>query len=228
MLSQIKEYYFQLASIFRSSRILACDYGHFRSIRERQAVNAVGAPIPWYTYPAIEFLNTLDLSECNVFEFGSGNSSIFWAGRTKHVTSVEDDKQWFEHVQARKQGNQVVLYGKDKASYIAALVNHLQRYDIIVVDGRWRLACIPASIAALKPGGFIVLDNSDRSEEKLCADLLRTNGFFQVDFNGFGAINSYCWSTSIFLKADISITRKLNCGTPVGALAEPSHSDVIA
>lgn len=217
MVSYIKKYYLLVASIYRCSKILIADQGYLRSIQKRQAVNAADAPIPWYTYPAIEFLNTLDLAECDVFEFGSGNSSAFWANRARSVTSVEDDKNWFEQVRKLSKENQVVLYGDDEASYIAALQSGSKSYDIIVIDGRWRLECIPSSIAFLKKGGVIILDNSERSEEIACAKVLRENGFFQVDFNGFGPINSYCWATSIFVRAEVAICRKAKSPVPVGA-----------
>lgn len=220
MSSPVKKYYLQFLSILKSARILALEFGHFRSIREGHAINSSGMPIPWYTYPAIEFLDTLDLSTCDVFEFGSGNSSVFWANRARQVVSVEDNKPWFELVQARKRGNQVVLYGEDESSYVGALSGCGRLFDVVVVDGRWRLACVPAAISALKPGGFIVLDNSDRPEEKKCSELLRRSGLFQIDFNGFGPINSYCWSTSIFLKAEVSVERKPSCAAPIGALGE--------
>ncbi len=32
--------------------------------------------IPWYTYPAIEYLLSIDLSEMDVFEYGCGNSRL--------------------------------------------------------------------------------------------------------------------------------------------------------
>jgi hypothetical protein len=217
MISYIKKYYLLVASIYRYSKILIADQGYFKSIRKRQAVNAADAPIPWYTYPAIEFLNTLDLADCDVFEFGSGNSSVFWSNHARSVTSVEDDKNWFEQVQKVSRENQRVLYGDDEASYIAALQGGSKSYDVIVIDGRWRLACVLPSIAFLKKGGLIILDNSERPEEVLCAQVLRENGFFQVDFNGFGPINSYCWATSIFVLAEVRISRKAKSPELIGA-----------
>src|SRR5688572_10403591 len=50
-----------------------------------------GQPIPWYTYPAIEFIRQLDFSQSTVFEYGSGNSTMFWAASAARVISVEED-----------------------------------------------------------------------------------------------------------------------------------------
>ena len=41
----------------------------------------------------------------NVFEWGSGNSSFFWAKRAKSVISIEDDAKWFEKVKSEKRKN---------------------------------------------------------------------------------------------------------------------------
>lgn len=49
---------------------------------------------PWVTFAAIDFLQKrLNRNQC-VFEYGSGGSTLFFAKRVKHVTSVEHDQQW--------------------------------------------------------------------------------------------------------------------------------------
>jgi hypothetical protein len=53
-------------------KILAIEYGQFRTIKNWACIDKNGNPIPWFTYPAIEYLNCLDLSECLVFEYGMG------------------------------------------------------------------------------------------------------------------------------------------------------------
>ena len=73
-------------SSFRAAKILCFSYGHLRSVRAASPVDAAGKPIPWYTYPAIDFLRQLDLSERTVFDIhGSGKSTLFWAARAARV-----------------------------------------------------------------------------------------------------------------------------------------------
>lgn len=64
----------------RNFYILAFEYGQFKTIKNWECVDKDGNPIPWYTYPAIEFLNSLDFSSKNVFEYGTGNSTLWWGG----------------------------------------------------------------------------------------------------------------------------------------------------
>src|SRR5205807_1461124 len=43
----------------RLYRILSFDYGHLKSAALMRSVDAAGRPLPWITYPAIEFLKQL-------------------------------------------------------------------------------------------------------------------------------------------------------------------------
>lgn len=199
-------------------RILAFYYGQWSSARKRMSVDNNGVEIPWYTYPAIEYLKSFDFKSCDVFEFGSGNSSLYWAKRARSVVSVEDNKEWFKIVNNRKSINQSVIYGPDEMSYVKALADENKLFEIVVIDGNWRMQCTLAAIRHLKPDGMIVLDNSDRIIEKKCSELLRKEGFIQIDFSGFGPINGYCWTTSIFMKTANFLQKNFTGPIPIGGL----------
>src|SRR4051812_40445225 len=57
--------------------------------------------IPWFSYAAIDFLETFLRPHMTVCEYGSGGSTIFFAKRTKSVVSIESDPKWHELVTAR-------------------------------------------------------------------------------------------------------------------------------
>lgn len=105
---------------FLAFRVLAKGQGQFNSILKSACLDAQSRPLPWYTYPAIEFLKFLDLSDKTVFEYGSGNSSLFWAIESKKVISVESEEKWYKEVLNHKKPNQEVWLEKDKNSYICA------------------------------------------------------------------------------------------------------------
>ena len=73
-------------------------YGHLKTVRLGRPVERNGDPLPWYTYPAIEYLQQLDFSDADVFEYGSGNSTLFWNRAAQTVTAVEDDEAWYRPV----------------------------------------------------------------------------------------------------------------------------------
>lgn len=91
---------------------LARDYlghnGWFESVRTSRAVGPAG-PLPWLTYPAIEMLRRIDVSAARVFEYGAGNSSLWWAARALEVVSVESDPSWERFLSGRPPANHRVL-----------------------------------------------------------------------------------------------------------------------
>ncbi len=207
------------AIFLRNVNILASELGQWRSIDRNSAVDRHGQPLPWYTYPAIEYLETLALSDCTVFEYGSGNSSRYWAGRARTVTSVEDSPQWHAQVLADALPNQTLLLRADRDGYVGAVAQDGILYDVIVIDGNHRVECTQAAMARLQPGGMIVLDNSDRATEGRCSALLREADFIGVDFCGFGPINGYRWSTSIFFRRTFALRCNDQGPRPIGGLA---------
>ena len=57
--------------------------------------NSVRDQIPWISFSAIRYLESILTPEMKVFEYGSGGSTIFWGKRVKQVISVEHDLGWY-------------------------------------------------------------------------------------------------------------------------------------
>lgn len=177
--------------------------GHALSFTEQKPVNKNNEPIPWYSYPSLEYLSNLDFRQKILFEYGSGNSSAFWAQRCRQIVSVEDNAEWHKTVSASLHPNQTLLFVPEREAYIAAVALSGGRPDVIIVDGSHRFACAEVAVEALAPGGLIILDNSDWHPKT--AAMLRGSGLIQVDFTGFNPINYYVTTTSVFLHRDIEI-----------------------
>jgi len=183
-------------------RILSNDYAQYQTIKNWDCTDKHGNKIPWYTYPTIEFLNNLDFSEKSVFEFGSGNSSIYWARKAKDVISVEHDKKWFEKVKSNFGENQTLLYRENNEEYEQSILDYEKKFDVIIIDGIRRVECSKVVEKCLsnesKEGFLVILDNSDWYKET--SKYLREKlDLIEVDFHGFGPINNYTWTTSIFM-----------------------------
>jgi len=94
-----------------SVRLLLRKYGYLaaigwpRSTRLGEPVDAQGMPIPWMTYPAVAFLEPRLRSSFRVFEYGSGNSTFWWAARVGYVESCEHDSDWVSRLQERLPDN---------------------------------------------------------------------------------------------------------------------------
>ena len=184
------------------------EHGHALSYTEQKPVNKNNEPIPWYSYPAIEYISSIDFRQKTIFEYGSGNSSAFWARRCRQIVSVEDNKEWYEIVSTNRESNQKIILAEERTEYISACLEGDSRPDVIIVDGSHRFACAEAALEVLAPGGLIILDNSDWHPKT--AEALRVAGLIQIDFTGFNPINYYVTTTSLFLHRDIQIAPRFD------------------
>lgn len=178
------------------------DVGWFVSLNKSIPVDKDGAAVPWYTYGAIDFLSGRISREMAVFEYGSGNSTIWWAERVSRVVSCEHDEEWFLKLKEQVPDNVQYIHQKlsPLGDYSRAILQYDKEFDIIVLDGRNRVNCAKNCLCALTDRGVIVWDNSDRDKYEAGYDFLIENGFKRLDFKGIGPINTYGWCTSMFYK----------------------------
>ena len=197
----VKDQYIHIAKQIRNFKILALEYGQFRTIKNWVCVDRDGNPIPWYTYPAIEFLSHLDLRGFSVFEYGSGFSTLWWSQRVRKIVSIEHDKDWFAKIKSKIQDKKRIQYKlADPDIYPFEIMNYSEPFDIIIIDGIKRPLCAKCVVEYIKKygGKMIIFDNSDWHPNTI--DFLRENlDWIEVDFHGFGPINNYTWTTSVFL-----------------------------
>lgn len=74
--------------------------------------------------------------------------------------------------------------GRTFERYVRIIERHTDAtFDVILIDGRARPACIRHSISRLKPGGWLVLDNADRAHYQPAIRMLLA-GFERRDFAG--------------------------------------------
>lgn len=171
----------------------------------------MGRPIPWYTYPAIEYLSHIDFSTLTVLEYGSGNSSLWWMERCQELTSIENDKKWYKKINTVgcKGLNFSYLLETREEAYIHQ--EKLTAANIVIIDGVYRSKCANAFIAACQDKScevaMLIFDNSDWYP-KTITTLHDALGWVQIDFHGFGPINNYTWTTSIFINPQLSCKLK--------------------
>lgn len=186
---------------------LAKDYltpkGWFKSKFSRMPLNNNNDPIPWFTYSSIYFISQkLNKKSFSVFEFGSGNSTLYFASRVKRIVSVEYDAEFYKLINQKLENldNVSYIFANLGVNYFQQILNHKNEFDIIIIDGRERIECAKNCISALKEDGLIIWDNSDRKEYNEGYLFLEGNGFKRIDFRGHGPISSSEWETSIFYR----------------------------
>ena len=177
--------------------------GWWGSFRAKSPVDGRGQPIPWLSYPAIEFLAGRIQPDWNVFEYGSGNSTLWWASRVASVVSCEHDAEWASFIQANQPDNVTLLVKTvEDGAYAAALEPYPESFDVVVLDGVCRSDCVPYIESALKPGGIIVFDNTDRPTNQSATKHLEDSGFKRIDFVGQVPGSVHTDATSVFYRAN--------------------------
>jgi hypothetical protein len=187
--------YIDLPNKTAITEILENEYGHAKSREKKQCLNKTEHPLPWFTYPAIEYLQQLNLKDKVILEWGTGNSSLFFSERAETICSIEHNLDWHHKILSLNIFNQNLQY-REEAKYVEAIKDFHQRFDIIVIDGILREKCAAISLEYIKDDGLIILDNSDRDPQ--IAEYFRENNLIEVDMHGFGPINDYTWTTSFF------------------------------
>jgi hypothetical protein len=192
--------------------------GHFRSSLARAACTQRGLPLPWYTYPAIDFLTNRDFAGRRVLEFGGGQSTLWWQGRAQSVLTIEGDKDWFDRIKGGMAANvsihHVPVEPADSLSQIRKLIDmhSEQKFDVIIVDGHRRRELAAMAFEYLAPNGAILLDNA---EGYGFYEEVRERHCRRVDFYGFAPGVSLRHCTSLVYVDDCFL---LNPDIPIPQL----------
>src|SRR5436305_10936084 len=117
---------------FRLYKILAFDYGYLRSAATFRSIDAAGNPLPWITYPAIDFLRQMDLSEKSIFEYGCGGSTLFLSAIAPSVHSVENNPEYYREFRPLVPSNCTLLFEPGEEEFIQAVSRH-GPYDVIMI-----------------------------------------------------------------------------------------------
>ena len=160
---------------------------HARSLFAiHDVADMVHLDLAWWSYPAIDEVSTLLARRpARVFEYGAGASTAWLGARAAQVTSVEHDAGFVEvltpmlahltnvevmlvpaprsaapAVRSRRRGHE----GLDFDNYVRAIDEVSGEFDLVVVDGRARVACVRQALPRLADDGVLLLDNADRDE----------------------------------------------------------------
>jgi len=163
--------------------------GWMKSVERVAPINANEEPIPWMNYSFIKFLTPRIKKDFHLFEYGSGNSTFYFAKLVSQIVSVEHDSGWFDLVKSNLPSNATLLY-KEKdlnGNYSKTAVETGKKFHIIVVDAIDRMNCLFNSVDALREDGILILDDSHSSTDS--DDLDAIFNFFED--RGFKSLTIY-------------------------------------
>lgn len=126
---------------------------------------------PWITPKAIQYLNKYFEGinfKGNLFEWGAGKSTIWFARKNYSVISVENSEKWFNIISKKLEEKNIknasiILRNDNPKVYVDEIKKHPDNFfDSIVIDGIERANCAIQAIPKLKLGGVLIIDDIHR------------------------------------------------------------------
>lgn len=181
-------------------------------------------PMPSYTFSAIRWLDSVISERMNVFEYGSGGSTAYFARRVRSLVSVEHEPFWEGRVRDAIPGEvscavdyrlvpceagtdqdfasaRTEYSGRNFRKYVESISEFPdEHFDIVSVDGRCREQCLRYALPKVRAGGYLILDNSERPRyQEVISEI--SNELPRKDYEGLGPFSVSIWSTSVWSKA---------------------------
>lgn len=120
-------------------------------------------PAPCIVYGAQKTLNLIIKKDMRVVEFGSGQSTLWYAQRCKEIISHETTDKWYRKITKQlsdancKNAELVMWDGKSIMEKIK-----IPPPDLIIIDGISRNICVEYAIEVASDSTWVYLDNSDK------------------------------------------------------------------
>ena len=138
----------------------------------------------------VEYLESQITKDMRVFEYGSGASTVWFAGLVKEVKSVEHDQEWADEVtkalgKARRKSRVELVVVEDEND-IAEQIKGDVMYDVIFIDclDRQRNKAATISLEYLKVGGLFIVDDAHWPMLAEIRWLLNKKGWLKQEFIG--------------------------------------------
>ncbi len=173
--------------------------GHAGTAASHRPADHEGQPLPWYTYPFLDFVSDWNTASWEILEFGSGQSTLYWAARAARVIAFENKAAWLAEMSAKVPAN-VELQAFPDTATLDRLPGLSIKPDLVIIDGFQREACAIKSLEAFGTQPLYVLDNADWFPQT--AAILRRAGMREMRFKGFGPVNNYAWATSLLVSPE--------------------------
>lgn len=169
-----------------------------RWLREYRQDDLITARRPWWPYPLIDAVAENLPRGAEVFEFGGGGSSLWLHDHGARLTVVEHHRGWYETLRHHLPEDVTLLLREPRASGTVGSESEPGHFfddyrdaiaevpdaslDLVVVDGRARVACGIAAMSKVRPGGMLLLDDSQRARYALLGE--RLAAWHRMDYRG--------------------------------------------
>jgi hypothetical protein len=154
------------------------------AIRERRSTEAQPRQ-PWWPYVAVRHVRDQVKPGMAVFEYGGGASTLWLTDLGADVTTVEHDPGWYQQLTEAAPTATILLRESQPSGthasaketgyfddYVDTITQQSRDFDLVIVDGRARVACVRAAVAKVKPGGLLILDDAEQPRYRAALDEL--------------------------------------------------------
>lgn len=206
--SKLRKYFPRLVvflkglSLLYAKRSYLKESGYIKSVITNKPCKQDGSPIPWMNYNIISFLEQRLSKDLSLFEYGSGNSTLFFSNLVSSVVSVECNRKWYEYVVKTIPENVKLLLCDpyDSEIYSKIIQRQEKKFDVVVVDAKDRVNCLINAQHSLTEKGVMILDDSRGEGWHSVIDHLQKQGFKKLDFEGLKPGRTSGYRTTIFYK----------------------------
>lgn len=153
---------------------------------------------PWWPFTAIDGVRSALPERPEVFEFGGGGSTLWLTDLGASVTVAEHEPEWVAVLEKALPPSAVVMTAAPTTTGAIRSVDHDDLFfdeyvalidpvpegtlDLVIVDGRARIDCGLRAMPKVKPGGLLLLDDSQRDRYARLRDAL--TGWERTDYRG--------------------------------------------
>lgn len=167
------------------------------------------SPIPWFCYPAINFLEKTIKENQIIFEFGCGMSTLYFIKKNLKVFSLETSEIWYNIIKSKivepsfkKNEAKIFLVENpfNSNNYEEFIKNLDLKFDIILIDSIKRFKCAINSIDRINKDGIIILDDSERKNYNKIFNFFNEKEFKNKTFSGIAPGQLKIKNTTFFYR----------------------------
>ena len=184
------------------------DYDYFKMASIMTIIKAKGLyqKKPMLSLPFLDWFESYDFSAFNLIEFGSGNSTNYFAEKVKKVISFETNLEYFNTIKPSLLDNVDYRFIESNDLKTKELDIVINEKTIIFVDCFTNRLLTTKNILKLGLPNIFILDNSDMY--KNTCKYVYSKGYTEIPFWGIRLEETQEACTSVFIKNTFNMIEK--------------------
>jgi hypothetical protein len=182
--------------------------------------------LPMLSIPFLDWFNSYDFKEYIFIEFGSGNSTNYFADRTKHVYSFETDEVYFRNMSLFAKKNVDVIFKKSFDLENGNFDLEIKDKTIAMIDSDCNRFMLTKALLEITLPDVIIFDNSEWFVNS--SKHIISKGYQEFIFWGTRPESFMDKATSVFIKQNAKNLKRNYDYIPSNAtkiLADPYPED---